>query len=280
MRTMLVVLMALCLISSFAVAKEPTKPVMGSRGLLDCSGAVAIQCGATVAVDNTNAPNNVETYGCVGWTESGGEVVFTLDIAVTTELTVTLSNGTCDFDAFILASCEEADCVNYVDTTRTFTVEPGTYYIVVDGYNGCFGTVDLTVECVEAGEDPDCLNADEAVEYLNSSPGAPHWYHFTAPIDGCIWINTCLEGQLVDTRVYVYSDCFLTQIGYSDDIYGDCAYYNYASFVDVPVSAGDDLYIFFDPYWSTAPFDWELLVTDCVIANEDQTWGAVKSLYQ
>lgn len=279
MRTMLVVMMALCLIAGTAVAKSVEKQPH-DRVLIDCTGAIQINCGDTVSGDNTGLPSLYDAYGCGYSNETGGEIIYVLNIAVTSEVTVGLANMSADLDVFLGRCGVDEDCITYGNVSFTTTLGPGDYYIVVDGYNGAESAYDLSVDCVEAQQDPDCLAAVEAVEYLNSCPGAPYWYKFTSDINGCIWINTCLEGQAVDTRVYVYSDCFLTQIGYSDDIYGDCAYYNYASFVDVPVVAGQEIFIFFDPYWSADPFDWELLVTDCTIANEDQTWGAVKSLYQ
>jgi hypothetical protein len=277
---MLVVLMALCLVGSLAVAKEPVKFEPSSRVLIDCANAIPINCGDVVTGDNTGLPSNFDSYGCGYSSETGGEIFYVLTLTQIMEVSVALSGMTADLDVFLGTCDEDLNCIAYGNVSFTTTLEAGDYYIVVDGYYGAESAYTLTVDCVEPQGDPDCEAAEEAVEYMNYCSGAPKWYHFTAPIDGCIWINTCLEGQAVDTRVYVYSNCFGSQIGYNDDLYSACPYYSYASFVDVPVAAGDDLYIYFDDYWSSAAFEWELLVTDCVVANEDATWGAVKSLYE
>jgi len=59
---------------------DPGKPQekidLSITGLLDCSNAIAIQCGEVIEGDNTTSPNNVELYSCVGWNESGGEDVY------------------------------------------------------------------------------------------------------------------------------------------------------------------------------------------------------------
>ena len=158
---------ALVLTAGFALAdekeKEWTPPLEGMTfRALDCSNAIPITCGETVSGDNTGYTNNVEYYSCVGWQETGGEVVYVFEIPAGTcyEVTLTLSNYTHDPDVFLLASCDENECVAYAHISSTSECLPsGTYYIVVDGYYSApSGPFDLMVQCAECTcpEEPCC----------------------------------------------------------------------------------------------------------------------------
>ncbi|MBN2564334.1 MAG: hypothetical protein JXB46_01345, partial [Candidatus Eisenbacteria bacterium] len=74
------------------------------------------------------------------------------------EVTVTMTPSGCDLDLFFLGSCDETDCLYYsggvsTETIVTGCIEPGTYYIVVDGYGssapGAECPFTINVECVE-----------------------------------------------------------------------------------------------------------------------------------
>jgi len=59
--------------------KAPDPGLVSTQGLLDCTGAIEIDLGTHPWVytgTNVGAANNVTSYGCSGWNESGGEVVF------------------------------------------------------------------------------------------------------------------------------------------------------------------------------------------------------------
>ncbi len=94
MRALTIVLVIL-MIASVAVAdKKPyVDPVPGGMRALDCSNAIPINCGDLVSGDNTGLPDNASAYSCVGWTETGGEVVyeFVIPAGVCYEVTVDLS---------------------------------------------------------------------------------------------------------------------------------------------------------------------------------------------
>ena len=93
--------------------KEHYPPSDVTRGLLDCANAIPIACGEQVSGDNTGMPNNVDTYSCVGWEESGGEVVYELVLDPPNRhiIEADISPEGCDLDVFILASCDESDCI-------------------------------------------------------------------------------------------------------------------------------------------------------------------------
>jgi hypothetical protein len=166
MRLTTVVLMVLLAVASAATAAEK-----GERGCtggpgsvpgpLDCTNAIPIGCGDSVEGDNTGMPNSAVCYSCVIYAEDGGEVVYELVISGPECYEITVSmvpDGNSDLDLFFLGSCDELDCLYYSATTGpenlvTDCIQPGTYYIVVDGYQGAEAPFTLTVDCVEC----DCL---------------------------------------------------------------------------------------------------------------------------
>ena len=153
MRTVVILTIALVVLGAFgAAAKKPVEPVPGSRLLLDCDGALEVFCGDVISGTTIGGALNVDYYSCVGWLESGPEAVYFIELSGPTnwDLTATISNLTVDLDVFILGSCDENDCLAYGSTTATANdLGAGTYYIVVDGYNGVEGDFTLTVNCFE-----------------------------------------------------------------------------------------------------------------------------------
>ncbi|MFH1501747.1 MAG: hypothetical protein ABIG03_01740 [Candidatus Eisenbacteria bacterium] len=155
MRTLTAIVL-IFLVATFAVADEKGKlavaPVPVSRAL-DCTNAIPINCGDVVTGNTYTNPNVVEYYSCVGWQETGGEVVYELTLAGpechTVTATMTVLSG--DPDVYLLGSCDENDCLAYGNTFASSScLEPGTYYIVVDAYySSPNADYTLTVECVE-----------------------------------------------------------------------------------------------------------------------------------
>ncbi|NQV36818.1 MAG: lamin tail domain-containing protein, partial [Candidatus Marinimicrobia bacterium] len=102
-----------------------------------------------------------------------------------------------------------------------------------------------------------CLTANPAVVGTNSATGAPMWFEYTATIDGIITISSCITGQSVDTRLYVYDGCGGTEVAYNDDIY--CTEYSYASEVSFAGTAGTSYKLLWSDYWSSSAFDFTIL---------------------
>ncbi|MCK4546469.1 MAG: PPC domain-containing protein [Candidatus Eisenbacteria sp.] len=235
---------SLIFVSSAVFAEKPfEKPTYVTRGLLDCSDAIPIYCDDVVTGDNTGAANNVETYGCVSWTESGGEVVYELVIPGPECYIVTaaLSDMICDLDVFILGSCEEADCITFGNTSATTPcLEPGTYYIVVDGYFGAECSYTLTITCEECtcpGAAPENDTCDGAIEVFygdeisgdltnatnNYDPGSAGCTGYAAAGKDVTYVIDVAAGEKLaikmapqgfDASLYVVTDC--------DDVAGTC----------------------------------------------------------
>ena len=170
----LTILMTILLVVSVASAEKKlyVDPVPGGTRALDCSLVVPVECGDVITNSNIGLPNNVDFYSCSGWNEAGGEAIHQLTIpeGVCLEVTATISDMSADLDVFILGSCDENDCLAYGNTVAaTSCLEPGTYYIVVDGYNGAESDFTLTVDCVDcACPVPACCPFENTV-YIQSN---------------------------------------------------------------------------------------------------------------
>ncbi|MBI5917411.1 MAG: T9SS type A sorting domain-containing protein [Bacteroidetes bacterium] len=119
-----------------------------SKAWLDCAGATPIYCGVPVSGTTFGSLNNVNTYGCNSWFESGPEKVFMLQTTETGTITATLSGLSADLDVIILDACSESNCLAEGNNTAViYNASPGMYFIVVDGYYGAQGNFTLSVNC-------------------------------------------------------------------------------------------------------------------------------------
>ena len=111
--------------------------------------AVVLTCGQAYNGNTTTGANNISAYpACVDWDETGNEIVHKITTTSTGDITATLSNlGANDLDVFILTACDNAgSCIANGDETATAMAQAaGTYYIIVDGFEGASGTYTLTV---------------------------------------------------------------------------------------------------------------------------------------
>ncbi len=147
----------------------------GETGGSICSKASAISCGSTVSGSTTNETNYLSTYNCLqGYTLVGPEKVYKLSITQRTPVTInlTIASSGLDLDLFLLDdvcssgtgtqvySISSGDCVaessspNTSSRTETIskTLDPGTYYIVIDGqYSYSKGSFQLAVSCGNTG---------------------------------------------------------------------------------------------------------------------------------
>ena len=170
--------------ATMVVAEEKEKPTgpdfEQTRGLLNCTNAIPIQCGVPVTGTNAGLVSNVTLYSGCGWNERGGEVVYRLTLPGPNlwTFTATLSSVTYDPDVFILSACDEATNIGSPlcgDNATTASSKPaGTYYIVVDQYGSSTpvnpATWTLTVTCTEVL--PPCCPFPQNCYFLdfNASP--------------------------------------------------------------------------------------------------------------
>ncbi|MGA1864284.1 MAG: putative Ig domain-containing protein [bacterium] len=110
-----------------------------------CSNPINLTLGVPYSGEtNGGPPNNVSSYNCSSWNESGPEVIHRVTIS-SGSIKAELSNLEADLDVFILSSCEASSCVAYGNYIAEYQGGSGVYYIVVDGYNGAAGAYTITV---------------------------------------------------------------------------------------------------------------------------------------
>ncbi len=119
-----------------------------------CDYERALHCGEQDSYNNSGpgSTNQIDTYSCSDWYESGPEYVYQFAPQVSSPVTVNLSNLTADLDIFILfqasGSCNANDCIAYGDISASFYATEGRiYYFAVDGRNGAVSDYTISVEC-------------------------------------------------------------------------------------------------------------------------------------
>jgi hypothetical protein len=301
MKKFLLLLAALCLVAGAAqAAKVEGKPTSLSRGALDCTGAIPIACGDVYTGDTTGGAMNVATYDCTSWNEGGPEVVHVLELPYLGKINAVISGLSSDLDVFLLGSCEEADCLAYGNTSfTTDCLDPGTYYIVVDGYGTAAGPYTLTVNCTECLPPPandDCDGAIDLQEqglstftvdlcaYTNQYSGA--YGDCTGYSDAgadAIYKIYLTAGEIFnvtedgthDMSLYLVTDCA--------DIIGTCVAGSdnccsgAQEIVSYAAEADGWYYLIVDGYNGCGEVT--VTITD-PIATDPETWGSVKSLYR
>lgn len=182
----------------------PTIRAVSGRQALDCTGAIVPVWGETAQGSNEGAATNADLYNCApAWEETGGEVVYLLDLPAPDHWIVDVDiedAAYCDLDVFLLASCDENDCLDYSGGHLVTTpVEPGVYYLVVDGYDGAECEYTIMVDAVAAGAPvesccpilEECavfdFNASDCGFFTHNCGGAPTWGwgELPGPISDC-----------------------------------------------------------------------------------------------
>jgi hypothetical protein len=149
----------------------------GSSSSLVCTNAINLTCGQTYTGTTVGGASNVSTYNCQTWNESGPEKVHKIVTGSTGTITATLSGMSVDLDVFILSGCNETQCVASGDNSASYANAPaGTYYIVVDGYNGASGAYTLNVTCSGGGTPSSCdtisnVGSSESLTYYSPQSG-------------------------------------------------------------------------------------------------------------
>ena len=303
MRTTLTILMTLCLVAGIAVGKDLVKKDIPSRVMIDCATATPIVCGDVVAGDNTGLANNFDEYGCGYSNESGPEVFYTFTLDECATVYAALSDMNADLDIFMGICGQDVDCFFSGNVSFTTSVlEPGDYYLVVDGYNGAESSYTLTLECtpVECPLDPPdndvCTGAIDlqvqglaqfdvdlaAGGYTNaesmgyggctgySTDGPEAFYKIYLEADESFSVT---EDGECDMAMYLFTDCedpFASCVAGSDNTGQEIISYT--------ATEAGWYYLGVDAYASAG-----CLVTvtiDAPVANDDMGWGSVKSLYR
>ncbi|MEM7572175.1 MAG: Kazal-type serine protease inhibitor domain-containing protein [Bacteroidota bacterium] len=130
-----------------------------SCGYLDCSQTVPLGCGVPYSGSNLYGNDDVSLYTCgnvYNVENNGPEIVHSFTITDAGPVTISLSGLSANLELFLLSNCDRSACLEYSQNSGTNDEEitrnlpPGTYYVVVDGYNGAISDYTLEVDCDEA----------------------------------------------------------------------------------------------------------------------------------
>lgn len=186
-----------------------------SCGVLDCQDAVPISCGTFV---NYNMPrysldqrsdvsfyrylNEINGWGGMDGVEQVFEVnvteerVYTIDVEMRPDQT---------FDMFLLKKCDSDSVINssvfsqntprpgnMIGKKMVAPLSPGTYYLVIEGYQQTYGNYKLSVECC----DPDFTNVKLNYNYLGNDPGDLSYRFFNQNYDpSLVEVPILVNGQ-------------------------------------------------------------------------------------
>lgn len=146
MRILFLTSVLLFLSSPVSAAKPKEDPGHGAgKGALDCSGAVAVQCNGTLTGVGVGT-GSVDGYSCTGLSYLGGaEVVYEIELKGTASFTIQMDythSANNDLDLFVVSPCDPDACLGFsgdvsgVEVITGTNIPAGTYYVVVDAWNG------------------------------------------------------------------------------------------------------------------------------------------------
>ncbi len=127
-----------------------------SCGYLDCSQSVPLSCGVPYNGTNAGGTDDVSTYTCgpqLNVENNGPEIVHTFTTTESGIVTIDLTNLSSNLELFLLSECSRRSCLQFSQNSGTSNEQivrnlpAGTYYVVVDGYNGAISNYNLTVDC-------------------------------------------------------------------------------------------------------------------------------------
>ncbi len=181
-----------------------------SCGNLDCNDAIQLSCGQAFNYNNTHGQDNVSAYGCgnvLNVENNGNEVVHTFTLTQTGQVDIYLTNLNENLELFLLEECDRGDCVKFSSHPGTTNehistlLQPGTYYVVVDGYNGATSNYQLLVDCPSScnidvdvtATGTNCGQSNGSFTVTSTGGTAGYIVSWTGPISGSFttYSNTC-----------------------------------------------------------------------------------------
>ncbi|MBK8706752.1 MAG: T9SS type A sorting domain-containing protein [Saprospiraceae bacterium] len=172
-------------------------------GYLYCGDAISLTCGQPFSYNNINGNDDVSLYGCdnniYNVENNGPEVVHYFTTTSAGPVTINLTGLSANLELFLLRSCDRGDCVTFSQnpgnsSEQISTYLPaGTYYVVVDGYNGATSNYNLTVNCSSAcnfnltsvtSTPSSCGQSNGSITLISSGGTAAYLVYFSGPVSG------------------------------------------------------------------------------------------------
>ncbi len=186
-----------------------------SCGYLYCGDSKALTCGHPFNYNNIHGHDDVSLYGCpnhINVENNGPEVVHHFTTTTTGNVDISLTNMSCNLELFLLSSCDRGACIEYSTNPGASPehisayLQPGTYYVVVDGYNGAACDYNLLVNCptscdldmVVTSSGSNCGQSTGSFT-CTSTGGTPGFIvSWTGPVSGSFptYLNSCTISNL------------------------------------------------------------------------------------
>lgn len=193
----------------------------------------------TLQGDTTGSESRISGYACRAWTETGPEHVFRLEVPTRVVFSARLTDLVGDLDLVLLSACDTEACLVQENTGFSLDLEPGSYVLIVDGYQGASGsyTVVMTARapgvppqvCAEGGAEPvappdaglslegDLFGRDDLIQAYAPCSDLWHlageaWYAVTLPpvgLDGLrrVTLTTTATAASLDLAIWVFDGC-------------------------------------------------------------------------
>ncbi|MDA2937717.1 pre-peptidase C-terminal domain-containing protein [Acidobacteria bacterium AH-259-A15] len=146
--------------------------VSDGGGTGTCTNPINLTAGQSYSANTSGGQSNFGSYSCSSWNESGPERVHRITLNSPGTISAQLTNLSADLDVFILSSCSSSSCLAFGNSSASANVGTGTYYIVVDGYQGAVGTYTLTVDVTGGGgSGPDLVVTELTTSSSSGTPG-------------------------------------------------------------------------------------------------------------
>ena len=168
-------------------------------------------------------------------------------------------------DGGVLGSVLDSDGSTLTSWAYNEYTDFGEYQFTVGSVStGCTDSEAFNYDPDAVSDDGSCLyegdlcsEAIAPVNGVNYADGYDEYYIYTATVDGGLIISSLSDTADWDTRLYIASSCENAEngnwIASSDDYDG-----TYASYLELPIEAGQDYYIYWSDDYAPGPFAWTL----------------------
>ncbi len=266
----------------------------------------------TLRNDTTDGPTELPGYNCAPWAEEGPEHIYRLDVMAELEFWAGLREmGDEDLDIFLLNYCDTDSCLVGANTEFSIQLQPGTYYLIVDGagtsspaagpYAVAFETRYLgipTQACDESiptslpyGGGPVTLTGDlfgspNYVQTYDCSPiielGGEAWYAITLEQYHNFTATTTILHPNLDAAIWLFDGCGPSAecLAFADEVTaGESESLSWVNHTGQAVT----VYLALDSYRPASEFSgyFELVIDTLQnVPTVEDSWGSMRARYR
>ncbi len=303
-----------------AVGKD-TKPAdpffVAPRIPFDCNALDTLQLSPglidTLRNDTTGGPTDLPGYNCAPWAEEGPEHIYRLDVLSELEFWAGLRGiGDEDLDIFLLNNCDTDSCLVGANTEFIIQLQPGTYYLIVDGAgtgNPAAGPYEVAMETRYPGLPPETCDVSVStplsyggglvilegnlfysanlVQTYDCSTiierGGEAWYAITVEQYHNFTATTTFLNPTLDAAIWLFDDCSPSALclAFADEVTaGQPESLDWVNHTDQAVT----VYLALDSYRPAFNEDAGLFTLEIGglqnVPTEKSNWGSVRARYR